>query len=457
MGRTLKEKLQTEMILLDGAVGTYAQSLGLGEKHFKDRPGCMEYLSIASPDFISKIYTDYLEAGADAVETNTFGGNAIKLGEYGLSDDVYDLNLKSTRLARTAADKFSTPKQPRFVIGSMGPTGKLPSSTDPSLGDITYKELKKIFYEQALGIIDGGADALLVETGQDLLEMKATVNGAKKALSERKKDLLLMAQCTLANNGRMLLGTEISAVMSTMAYLGVDVIGLNCSTGPVEMEGVIRYLSEKCPVFVSCVPNAGLPVDREGKAVYPLGPEQMAELMARFMKDYRIDIIGGCCGTTPEHIRQIRKAMGKVKKRKKPANMFFSSSYRGFDLDEMKRPVKVGERINTQGSRRTKELLINEDYDEIVELAKSQQRAGSDVLDVCSVLTERSTERRDAVILTKQIAESVDIPLMIDSTDASVIEEALENYPGTAFINSANLEDSGIKARRIFELAKEHG
>ncbi len=457
MTKTLREKLRTELVLLDGAFGTYALALGLTEADFKERPGCMEYLSIVRPDLISKIHRDYLEAGSDAVETNTFGGNAVKLAEYGLADDVHGINLAATKLARSAADDLSTPSCPRYVIGSMGPTGKLPSSTDPVLGDITYGRLKKVYHEQALGIIDGGADALLVETGQDLLEMKAAVNGAKEALKDRRKDLVLMAQCTLANSGRMLLGTEISAVVATLGYLGVDVIGLNCSTGPVEMEGAVRVLSASCPVFISCVPNAGLPVEIDGRAVYPLEPGEMAGIMERFLRKYRLDVVGGCCGTDPEHIRRMREVLKKGKKRRQPADLFYSGFYRGFDLNKVKRPVKVGERINTQGSRKMKELLINEDFDSIVELGKGQESAGAGILDVCTVLTERHTEKRDSVILTKRLAESVDAPVMVDSTDIDVIEAALQNYPGTAFINSVNLEDGGEKARRVFALAKEHG
>ncbi|MBD3426494.1 MAG: methionine synthase [Candidatus Omnitrophica bacterium] len=454
---TIKEKIQKDLILLDGAFGTYAQMLGLGDTHFGDKPGCMEYLSVQSPDFVTKIHEDYLEAGADAVETNTFGGNALKLAEYGLGDDVYDINLASTRLARSAADRFSSGGRPRYVLGTMGPTGKLPSSQDSELGNVLYSDLKEDFYRQALAIIDGGADALLIETGQDLLEMKAGVNGARQALKERRKDLLVLAQCTLANNGRMLLGTEISAVCSTLAYLGADVVGLNCSTGPVEMEEAVRYLSSRSSAYISCVPNAGLPLEKDGKTVYPLKPDEMAQIMARLVRDYHIDIIGGCCGTSPEHIKAMKGAVTVSKKRALPANFSFSSYYRAKDLRRIKRPVKVGERINTQGSRRMKDLLRNEDYDNIVELGKSQQKDGADILDVCTVLTERSTEKRDAVILTRSLGESVDIPLMIDSTDADVIESALENYPGTPFINSVNLEDGGRKADRVFSLAKEHG
>jgi 5-methyltetrahydrofolate--homocysteine methyltransferase len=457
MAKTLKEKLQTDLVLLDGAFGTYAHSLGLKDAYFEDRPGCLEYLSLVRPDFVTRIHNDYLEAGSDAVETNTFGGNAVKLMEYGLSGDVYDINMVATKLARSACDNFSSSSHPRYVIGTMGPTGKLPSSMDPALGDISHSELKKVYYDQALGIIDGGADALLVETGQDMLEMKAAAAGAKKALKERKKNLLMMAQCTLANNGRMLLGTEISAFMATMGYLDIDVIGLNCSTGPVEMEQALGFLSANCPVFISCVPNAGMPVEVAGKTTYPLGPEEMAEILARFVRKYRVDVVGGCCGTGPEHIRRMRQKLGKQKKRERPANHFFASFYKGYDLKEMKPPIKVGERINTQGSRKMKELLVNGDFDRIIELGKEQQRSGAEILDVCSVLTERSTEKKDALILTKRLAESVQIPLMIDSTDVDVIETALQNYPGTAFINSANLEDGGKKAKRIFALAKEHG
>ncbi|MFH1878755.1 MAG: homocysteine S-methyltransferase family protein, partial [Candidatus Omnitrophota bacterium] len=333
---TLREKIKKELVLLDGAFGTYAQSLGLSDEYFGGRAGCMEYLSISRPDFISRIHRDYLDAGSDAVETNTFGGNALKLAEYGLKGQVYDINLESARLARAAADEFSVPSRGRYVIGSMGPTGKLPSSTDPVLGAISYAELKNIFFEQALGIIDGGADALIIETGQDLLEMKAALTGAKAALKDRRKDLVLMAQCTLANNGRMLLGTEISAVSAVMGYLGADVIGINCSTGPVEMENVISWLGENCPAYVSCVPNAGLPFEVDGRTEYPLAPRDMADIVARFVEKYRIDVVGGCCGTTPEHIRLIGETIEGYRKKKIYAKPFYSSFYRGFNLDDVK-------------------------------------------------------------------------------------------------------------------------
>ncbi len=457
MHKTFREKLETDLIFLDGAFGTYINTFGIKDEDFRDKPGCMEYLSITRPDLIEKLHRDYLDAGSDAVETNTFGGNAIKLAEYGLEKEAYNINLASTRIARAVCDKVSTPQEQKYVIGTMGPTGKLPSSTDPGLGNITYRELKNIFYEQAIAIIEGGADALLIETAQDLLEMKAALAGAKEAIDEKRKDIVLIAQCTLANNGRMLLGTDISAVMTTLSYLGADVIGLNCSTGPYEMEGAIKFLSENSPTRISCVPNAGLPIEKDGKTVYSLTPEEMAEAMSRFVKKYKVDIIGGCCGTTPSHIRKMKEVIKKGSKRKKLQNTFFASFYKGYNLKDLKRPLIVGERINTQGSRKTKELLINENYDEIIELAKSQQASGANILDVCTVLTERKTEEKDAVILTRKLRESVEVPLMIDSMNADVIEATSENYPGTPFINSVNLEDGGEKARRIFSLAKKHG
>ncbi|MFH1799204.1 MAG: homocysteine S-methyltransferase family protein [Candidatus Omnitrophota bacterium] len=461
MARTFKDKLKTDLILLDGAFGTYAHELGLTDACFKDRPGCMEYLTRSRPDLVIRIHCDYLEAGSDAIQTNTFGANSIKLMEYGLSSEVYDINLEAARLARKAADSFSNEKFPRYVVGSMGPTGGLPSSTNPDLAGVSYSELKEVYCEQALGLIDGKVDALLIETGQDLLEMKAAVTGVNKALKERHKDLAILAQCTLIDNGRMLLGTEISAVMTVLAYLGVSVIGINCGAGPLEMEKQIAFLSANSPVFISAVPNAGLPVELDGRAVYPLTPKEMADMTARLVQKYRIDVVGGCCGTNPEHIRAMRQEIKRTKKGRDAINrvstFFCASSYQGFDLEKKKRPIIIGERINSQGSRGMKKLLEARDYDAIVEIGKNEERLGADILDVCTVLTERPSEKEDTVILTRKLAESVETPLMIDSTDINVIKEALENYPGTAFINSANLEDGGKKARRVFSLAKEHG
>ncbi|MDD4013568.1 MAG: homocysteine S-methyltransferase family protein, partial [Candidatus Omnitrophica bacterium] len=457
MSKTFRDKLKLDLVLLDGAFGTYIQTLGLRDQDFGPYYGCMEHLVFSRPDLISRLHMDYLDAGADAVETDTFGASSIKLSEYGLAGKVREINMEAVRIARQAADSFSTALVPRYVLGSMGPTGKLPSSLDPSLGNTTYDELKKVFKEQAMALIEGGVDAILVETGQDLLEMKAAVRASREASRDKCRDIIIMAQCTLSNNGRMLLGSEISAVMATLANVGADVVGINCGMGPQEMEGAVKVLSERSPSFISCVPNAGLPEQVEDKVVYPLGPEEMAGQMARFVRQYHLDVVGGCCGTTPEHIRLMKKNVMHPRKRIPPKYFFISSAYRGFDLSMMPRPIKVGERMNTQGSRKTKELLIARDHDGLIELGKSQEKAGAAILDVCATLTERQTEKEDLEDLVSRLRESVTVPLMLDSTDVSVIEAALKKYPGTAFINSANLEDGGEKAKKIFSLAAEHG
>lgn len=456
MKKTFREKLETDLILLDGAFGTYAEELGLSPSDFKDKPGCMEYLSFSKPSLVEGIHNAYLDAGSDAIETNTFGANRIKLAEYGLAEKVREVNIESVKLARKVADKFSSERRARYVIGSMGPTGKLPSSADAALGNISYSELAEVFYEQTLGLIDGGADALLLETGQDLLEMKAAVGGTKEALKDRRKNLAVMATWTLSDNGRMLLGTESSACMAVLEHLGLDVIGINCSTGPRGMEDAIKFLNENSPICFSAVPNAGLPVFSGGKTVYPLTPDEMAHIMHKFVRKYGIDVIGGCCGTTPEHIKTIRASVGTPRKRRRARKYFYSGFYKGFDLSKITRPLKIGERINSQGSRKVKDLLRREKFDEIVELGKLQEAQGAGMLDVSSVLTERATEKKDAVEIFQRLGRNVRIPLMIDSTDAGVIKAALESYPGTTFINSVNLEDGGEKAREVFKLAREH-
>jgi 5-methyltetrahydrofolate--homocysteine methyltransferase len=468
---TFREKLQSDVILLDGAFGTYIQSLGLTDEDFGDKPGCMENLYFTRPDIINKIHADYYEAGSDAVETNTFGANSIKLAEYGLEDKVFEINKIAALSARESADKAQKTGAPRFVVGSMGPTGRLPSSNDPALSNISYDELKSIFQEQAKGLIAGNVDAIVVETGQDMLEMKAAVNAIKAERNEAKRDVVIMAQFTLANHGRMLLGTDPLGVMAVMDNIDVDVIGINCSAGPLEMEGAIRQLAENSKAAVSCIPNAGLPYEENGGTVFPLSPGEMGVIMRRFIEEHGVKVVGGCCGTTPEHIKAIRKEIDVSgdrlsvigdrnvgnEKRVTKNGVFFASAYKGFELGAIERPIVVGERINTQGSRKLKSMLIEEDFDGIRELAKDQVAQGADILDVCAVLTERSNEKEDSVTIIRDLAQSVEVPVMVDSTDPDVISEAVKCYPGTTFINSVNLEDGGQKAKKIFALAVEHG
>jgi 5-methyltetrahydrofolate--homocysteine methyltransferase len=454
---TFREKLSKSTVLIDGAFGTYIQALGLSDEELGKASGCMEAISLTRPDLVARVHADYLEAGADAVETNSFGGTRIKLSEYALGDKVFEMNRESARIASETARKFSTPSRKRYVIGAMGPTGKLPSSMDPSLGNISYAELKEVFYDQAMGLIAGEVDAILVETGQDILEMKAAVNGAREAARASSRDIVLMGQVTLSNSGRMLLGTKISAAMSALAYVGADVIGANCGMGPLEMEGAMKFLSENSPVGISCVPNAGLPVDVNGKAFYDMKPEEMGDIMARLLREYRIDVIGGCCGTDPRHISLMRRNMRDVEKRRVIFLPFMASGYDAFNISAAEKPVKVGERINTQGSKNAKEMFLAENFDAVVELGKDQIKKGARILDVCTVLTERKTEKRDTINIVRRLAEAVEAPVMIDSTDPLVIEAAAAVYPGNAVINSVNFEDGGRKAARIFSAAKEHG
>lgn len=455
---TFREKLDKEIVLLDGGMGTYLQRLGLRPGHFREHPGCMDYLSVSAAELVSRAHRDYIKAGCDAVETNSFGANRIKLSEYGLEGKARELNRVSAELARACAGEAGGPNRTIYVVGSMGPTGKLPSSNDPDLGDIGYSELKDVYREQAEGLLDGGVDAVLIETGQDLLEMKAAVNAARTAAGKRNGDVPVMAQCTLANAGRMLLGQDIYAVMTVMGYLGADVIGINCGTGPLEMEDALRVLSERSPSRISVVPNAGLPVEKNGKTVYPMGAEEMADIIERFIREYGLDVTGGCCGTGPEHIKSIRQRIGsRAVKRARPQNTGFAGFYTGKDIREATRPIKVGERINTLGSRRMKKMLIDRDLDGIVRLGRDQESAGADIIDICATLTERETEKDDAGLIVKRLGETVDLPLMIDSTDAGVIKGALERYPGTMFINSVNLEDGGGRSGEVFALAAEHG
>ncbi|KJJ83513.1 5-methyltetrahydrofolate--homocysteine methyltransferase [Candidatus Omnitrophus magneticus] len=456
MTKTFREKIKDEIVLMDGAFGTYIQELGINEMHFGEKSGCMEYLSFSSPSLVSRVHCDYFKAGADAVETNTFGANAIKLREYGLENKVREINTASVKIAIEAAKSFSTKEFPRYVVGTMGPTGILASVSDPKLGGISYKELKNIFYEQAFSLISAGVDACLIETSQDLLEMKAAVSAIRLAAKSLAKDIVIMASFTINEQGRMLLGTTPLAVMASLGYMGVDVIGINCSLGPKEMESTISFLNKYSPTYISCVPNAGLPYRDGDKTVYPLEPREMAEIMGGFLQKYKLDVLGGCCGTTPVHIKSLREIIKKHEKRKKPLLKMFSTFYEGFNLDELSRPIIAGERLNTHGSRKMKELILKDDTDGIIEIAKTQEKAGAKILDLCVALTERSTEEEDAGKITKYLAENISSALMIDSTIPKVIERALENYPGTMFINSVNLEDGGKKAREIFRIASEH-
>jgi len=372
--------LDQRVLVYDGAMGTNIQRYHLTPEDFggKSLEGCNDHLVLTRPDVIQAIHESFLAVGCDVVETCTFQSTPRRLEEWGLLDKAYELNVAAARLGRAACDKYATPDKPRFVAGSMGPTGMLPSSSDPTLSNVTYAELSENYYQQGKALIDGGVDVLLIETSQDILEVKAAIAGLERLFTDIGRRVPIQAQVTLDTSGRMLLGTDIASAMTTLEALRVDVIGLNCSTGPEHMREPIRYLSEHATLPVSVIPNAGLPINTgTGDAVYPLEPEPMAEALAEFVRDFGVRIVGGCCGTTPEHLRAIADRVSNVTTRTTSDHEAHvarvSSAMRATTLHQDPPPLLVGERVNAQGSRKVKRLLLADDYEGILEVARGSR------------------------------------------------------------------------------------
>ena len=443
--KTYLESLKERVLIFDGAMGTSVQAFNLTAEQFGGArlEGCNDYLCVTNPTVIEQIHTSFMEAGADVLETATFGSTRPKLAEYGIGDEVFNQNYAAARLARRVADNFATPSRPRYVAGSMGPTGYLPSASDPVLSAVTYQQLKAIYKEQARPLVEGGVDMLVIGTMQDILELKAAIAGAAEYFRESGRSVPIQAQVTLDTSGRMLLGTDIVAALTTLHYLPVDVIGLNCSTGPEHMREPIRFLAEHATRPVSCIPNAGLPINVGGQAVYPLEPEPMARSLYEFVADLGASVVGGCCGTRPEHIRALVESVG-IEREQRPRPTSFqprvASGMRAIPLEQVPAPLIVGERVNAQGSRKVKRLLLGEDYDSIVDVGREQVDGGAHVLDVQVAVTERSDEDVQMRTLVKKLAMSVEAPLMIDSTEPASMQAALEVYPGRAILNSINME-----------------
>ncbi len=351
--------LGERVLIFDGAMGTQLMALDLSDADFGGAAyrGCNEALVLSRPDIVRGIHESYLAAGADVVETDSFTGSRLKLDEYGLGERTRDINLNAATLAREACDAFATAQRPRFVAGSMGPTGMLVSSSDPSLSKITYEQLRDLYAEQARALVDGGADLLVLETMQDLLELKAAIAGIRLEFARGLRSVPIQAQPTLITEGRMLLGTDIRAICATLDALNVDVVGLNCSTGPAQMRDSIRYLCENARCFVSVVPNAGLPLmGPQGETIYPEGPQELAQELAAFVRDFGVDAVGGCCGTTPEHITALREAVAGVRRKQRPTVMRAqegASAITAVSLEQQPRPLLVGERINSRGRARS--------------------------------------------------------------------------------------------------------
>ena len=452
----LREALATRVVVADGAMGTMLQAANPTLEDFQNHEGCNEILNVSRPDIVRSVHNEYLAAGVDAIETNTFGANWSNLADYGIEDRIYELAHAGGKIAREAADSFSTTQKPRFVLGSLGPGTKL-----PSLGHTTYENLKIAYYTAAKGLADSGCDALLVETSQDLLQVKAAVNGCRQAISETDRDIVLIAQVTVETTGTMLLGSEIGAALNTLEPMGIDLIGLNCATGPTEMSEHLRYLSKNAKVAISVMPNAGLPVLGANGASYPLGPDELAVALEGFVNDYGISLVGGCCGTTPEHLAAVvEKVSGKaIASRAPELDPGASSLYQYVPFRQDKTYLAIGERTNANGSRAFRDALLAEDWEKCVEIARDQIRDGAHMLDLSVDYVGRDGAA-DMSQLASRFATASTLPIVLDSTEPAVLKAGLEHLGGRCVINSVNYEDGdGPTSRfaKIMPLVKEHG
>jgi 5-methyltetrahydrofolate--homocysteine methyltransferase len=459
--RRYLDALEKKVLVFDGAMGTSLQVQNLTAEHFggEQYNGCNDYLVISYPEAVEKVHRSFLEVGVDVLETDTFRSNRITMAEYKLGDRVIEINETAAKLARRLADEYAEKTgQPRFVAGSIGPSGKLPSTNDPELSNVSFDELVDTFREQAVGLIRGGVDLLLIETSQDILEVKASIIGIYKAFDETQIWLPIQAQITLDTTGRMLLGTDINASLAILEGMGIDVIGLNCSTGPEHMRQPIQFLGEKSTLPVSCIPNAGLPLNVDGQAVYPLEPEPFANDLYEFVTKHNISIVGGCCGTTPEHLKLLIQKLDAHPHPKRPLQSTpqLASAMSAIAMRQDPPPTLLGERLNAQGSRKFKRLLLEEDYDSILEIAREQVDFGAHALDISCAVTERPDEAELMRKVVKKLEMGVDVPLVIDTTELDVLEIALKTAPGRCLINSTHLESGRDKADKIFKLAKDH-
>jgi 5-methyltetrahydrofolate--homocysteine methyltransferase len=448
--------LRERVVVFDGSMGATLEQYDLSQADYGGLQGkCHEALVLHRPDVIQALHESMIDAGAEVVQTDSFQGSRLKLDEWGLGEHTLEINQRSAELARAAVG------DEHFVAGSIGPTGHLPASDDPTLGRITFRELVAVFEEQARGLVQGGADLLIIETAQDILEVKAAVFGAREAFKALGRSVPIQTSVSLLpNGGKMLLGTDIDAVLATLEALKVDAIGLNCSTGPEDMRDAIRFLGEHSSVPVHCIPNAGLPLQGpNGETIFPEEPEPLAEVLGEFVERFGVTIVGGCCGTTTEHIRAIveRCAGHTIGERPAPRPPRVSSMIAAGPLVQDPRPTLVGERVNSQGSRKAKELLLADDYDGLVQVAEDQVEGGAHVLDVCVALTERQDEAEQMRQVVKRVSLSQPVPIQVDSTEPDVIRTALEQIPGRAIVNSINLEAGRDKLDKVVPLANEHG
>ncbi|HVF03502.1 MAG TPA: methionine synthase [Frankiaceae bacterium] len=448
--------LRTRVVVADGAMGTMLQAADPSLDDFEGHDGCNEILNVTRPETVKDVHAAYFAAGVDAVETNTFGANLGNLGEYDIPERIHELSVAGARLARSVADDFATPDRPRWVIGSMGPGTKL-----PTLGHVPYATLRDAYQVNAAGLVEGGADALLVETAQDLLQAKAAIVGARRAIAASGRQVALIAQVTVETTGTMLLGSEIGAALTAIEPLGVDVIGLNCATGPAEMGEHLRYLSKHATVGLSCMPNAGLPTLGPHGAVYPLTPEELADALDQFTVEYGLNLVGGCCGTTPEHLRLVvdRVRGREVVQRKPRQEAGAASLYQHVPFRQDTSFMVIGERTNANGSKAFREAMLGERWDDCVEILRSQVRDGAHMIDLCIDYVGRDGAR-DMTELASRFATASTLPIVLDSTEANVLQAGLECLGGRALVNSVNYEDGdGPESRmaKVMPMVMEHG
>jgi len=445
--------VRERVVVYDGAMGTNIQLRQPTIDDYWGKENCSEVLVLSRPDIIRDVHAGFLQVGCDVLETNTFGATRTVLTEFDLADRVREINIAAVKLAREAADQYSTKAKPRFVAGSIGPTTKL-----PSLGHITFDAMVAAYEEQAAALIEGGVDILLIETAQDLLQAKIATVGVLEAMRKAGKRLPVTVQVTLQESGVMLLGTEIGAALTALEPYGVDIIGLNCATGPAEMNEAVRYLALNSTKEVSVLPNAGLPQNEGGHAVYKLSPDELAKFHKHFVADYGVRIVGGCCGTKPEHLKAVVEAVANVEpaKREVKATGAASSAYTSVPLDLEPKPLIVAEEMNTTTRvEHFRNLVRAKKYDDILTLAKKLAAEGSHMLDLCCAIVGEDEKGYISAILEK-IATRVPAPILIDSTEADVVEEALKRIPGKAIINSINLEDGEKRTSKVLPMAKRY-
>ena len=453
---TLRTAMSTRVIIADGAMGTMLQAENPSLEDFQGHEGCNEILNVSRPDIVKEVHRKYFAVGVDAVETNTFGANWANLAEYGIEDRIYELAFAGGKLAKEVAEEFTTIDKPRWVLGSLGPGTKL-----PTLGHTEYDKLKSAYFTASCGLLDSGVDALLIETTQDLLQAKAAVNGAREAIDKSERDVVLIAQVTVETTGTMLLGSEIGAALNALEPLKIDLIGLNCATGPAEMSEHLRTLSKNSQAGISVMPNAGLPVLGANGATYPLSPVELADYLANFVESYGLTLIGGCCGTTPEHLQAVVDKLGNhpIVARKISPEIGASSLYQFVPFRQDLTYLAIGERTNANGSRAFRDALLAKDWQTCVEIARDQIRDGAHMLDLSVDYVGRNGVA-DMKELASRFATSSTLPIVLDSTEPAVLQAGLEHLGGRCVINSVNYEDGdGANSRfaRIMPLVVEHG